>query len=365
MRFSPTVAIVLALFCLTLPACRKHEEAHHEAAHKVIATNPESKSVTLTEQYVCQIHSRRHIQVQVLETGYLEEIKVKEGQSVKAGDVMFTVRPILYESKLAAENAEAELAKLQYQYAQKLSAEKVISENEVKLRGAELDKANAEAKLAKAELDFATVIAPFDGIIDRLQQQQGSLVQEGEVLTTLSDNDLMWVYFNVPEARYLEYMADLKQHKGDMKIELVLANGETFGQPGVIGAIEADFNNETGNIPFRADFPNPEHLLRHGQTGTIMIHRAQDDSLVIPQRAVFENLAKRYVYVVDKDNVAHQREIVVKNELEDLFVIDKGGIDVNDKIVFEGVRQVRDGEKVECELRRPEEVVAQLKFRAE
>jgi membrane fusion protein (multidrug efflux system) len=96
-----------------------------------------------------------------------------------------------------------------------------------------------------------------------------------------------------------------------------------------------------------------------------MIHRAQDDSLVIPQRAVFENLAKRYVYVVDKDNVAHQREIVVKNELEDLFVIDKGGIDVNDKIVFEGVRQVRDGEKVECELRRPEEVVAQLKYRAE
>ncbi|MFX8653101.1 HlyD family secretion protein, partial [Acinetobacter baumannii] len=84
-----------------------------------------------------------------------------------------------------------------------------------------------------------------------------SLVEEGEVLTTLSDNSTMWVYFNVPEARYLEYMSDLNQRKDDLKIELVLANGSTFDQPGKIGAIEADFNNMTGNIPFRADFANP------------------------------------------------------------------------------------------------------------
>jgi membrane fusion protein (multidrug efflux system) len=168
----------------------------------------------------------------------------------------------------------------------------------------------------------------------------------------------------VPEARYFEYMADLKQKKGGMKIELMLANGEKFDQPGKIGAIEADFNNETGNIPFRVDFPNPERLLRHGQTGTVLIHRVVNDALVIPQRATFENLAKRYVYVLDKDDVAHQREIVVANELEDVFVI-KQGLDVNDRIVLEGTRQVRDGEKVECEDRRPEEVVAQLKYPAE
>ena len=70
-------------------------------------------------------------------------------------------------------------------------------------------KAKAKAQLAAAELNFATVKAPFDGIVDRLHHQQGSLVEEGEILTTLSDNSLMWVYFNVPEARYLEYMADL------------------------------------------------------------------------------------------------------------------------------------------------------------
>ena len=214
-------------------------------------------------------------------------------------------------------------------------------------------KAKAKAELAQAELNFATVKAPFDGIVDRLHQQQGSLVKEGEILTTLSDNSVMWVYFNVPEARYLEYMANLKQDKEDLQIELMLANGNKFEQIGKIGAIEADFNNETGNIPFRADFPNPDRLLRHGQTGTVLISRVQNDAIVIPQRATFEILDKRYVYVVDKDDVVHQREIVIQNEMEDIFVIKKG-LDVNDKIVLEGIRQVRDGEKVEYEVRQPE-----------
>ena len=177
-------------------------------------------------------------------------------------------------------------------------------------------------------MDFATVKAPFDGIVDRLHLQQGSLVEEGEILSTLSDNSVMWVYFNVPEARYLEYMANLKEHPEELKIELMLANGEKFNQIGKIGAIEADFNNENGNIPFRADFPNPERLLRHGQTGTIVISRVQNDAIVIPQRATFEVLQKRYVYVVDKDNVAHYGEIAYEEGegLDDLFVIKKGSV---------------------------------------
>ena len=195
----------------------------------------------------------------------------------------------------------------------------MVSENEVLLLEAKLKKAQAKADLAAAELNFATVKAPFDGIIDRLHHQQGSLVQEGEILTTMSDNSVMWVYFNVPEARYLEYMANLKQHKEDLKIELMLANGNKFDQIGKIGAIEADFNNENGNIPFRADFPNPDRLLRNGQTGTVLISRVQNDAIVIPQRATFEVLQKRYVYVVDKDDVVHQREIAIQNELEDQF----------------------------------------------
>ena len=96
----------------------------------------------------------------------------------------------------------------------------------------------------------------------------------------------------------------------------------------------------------------------------MLIHRALKNALVIPQRATFEILDKRYVYVVDKDDVVHQREIVVQNELDDIFVIKKG-LGVDDKIVLEGVRQVHDGEKVEYEFRHPEQVIANQKNQAE
>jgi membrane fusion protein, multidrug efflux system len=340
---------ILVPFFLSLSACNKHNEEHEVEAHKILVTSPQSKAVTLTQQYVCQIHSQRHIKVCALEKGYLEAITIKEGQQVKEGDQMFKVMPILYQKMADAERAEANLALLEFKYTKKLREDNVVSENEVSLLEAKLAKAEAKAQLASAELNFATVKAPFDGIVDCQHHQQGSLVQEGEVLTTLSDNSVMWVYFNVPEARYLEYMAKLNHDKEDLQIELVLANGNTFEHTGKIGAIEADFNNQNGNIPFRADFPNPDRLLRHGQTGTVLISRVQNDAIVIPQRATFEVLQKRYVYVVDNEKVAHQREIVVQNELEDLFVIEEG-LGVEDKIVLEGIRQVRDGEKVEYEV---------------
>ncbi len=306
MKVSPILAVILALISLSLPACNMHPEEPHVEAHKIVATSPQSKAVTLTQQYVCQIHSQRHIKVRALERGYLEAIPIREGQKVKEGDLLFKVIPILYQKRADAEMAEAKLAQLEYNYTKSLYEKKVVSENEVNLLGAKLAKADAKADLANAELNFATVKAPFDGIVDRLHHQQGSLVEEGEILSTLSDNSVMWVYFNVPEARYLEYMANLNKNKEDLQIELMLANGNKFEQIGKIGAIEADFNNENGNIPFRADFPNPDRLLRHGQTGTVVISRVQKNAIVIPQRATFEVLQKRYVYVVDKENVAHR-----------------------------------------------------------
>jgi membrane fusion protein (multidrug efflux system) len=240
----------------------------------------------------------------------------------------------------------------------------VVSQQEVAMAQAKLAKAQAEVQLARAELNFTDIKAPFGGIVDRLHEQQGSLVEEGDVLTTLSDNSTMWVYFNVPEARYLEYQRGLAQQNEDVRIELMLANGEKFPETGRIAAIEADFNNETGNIPFRADFPNPDGLLRHGQTGTVLINRTLKDAIVIPQRATFEILAKRYVYVVGDDGMVHQREITIQKEQEDIFVI-KTGLDVTDRIVLEGIRQVRDGEHVEAEFREPAKAFSDLKYHAE
>jgi membrane fusion protein, multidrug efflux system len=346
---------------------QKHEEESHQEERTIVVTSPHVQDVVITESFVCQIRAQRHIEVRALEPGYLLNIGIQEGQLVKGGDVLFKIQPILYEAKLAAEKAELEVASLKYQYAKVLSQKQVVSDREVALTNAERLRAQAKADLAQRELNFTDVKAPFDGIVDRLLQREGSLIKEGkegDILTTLSDNSVMWVYFNVPEKYYLEYMAHRKQHEEQDRIELMLANGDTFPQTGTIGAIEADFNNENGNIKFRADYPNPDRLLRHGQTGTIKIRRPFKNALVIPQRATFELLDKRYVKVVGEDGMAKQKLITVAHELEDVFVVGSG-LDVNDKIVLEGVRDVEVGHKVEYEFRKPEEALMNQKFHAE
>ncbi|MEP3480301.1 MAG: efflux RND transporter periplasmic adaptor subunit [Fuerstiella sp.] len=343
-----------------------HRQSEHHVQHKIVATNSVAKDVTLTEQYVCQIHSRRHIELKALEGGYLKAIKVDEGQAVKKGETVFSILPTLYKAKLDADLAEAELCQVEYDNTRNLVKQKIVSVQELKLAKAKVDKALAKVELAQAEMDFAQIKAPFDGIIDRLHEQEGSLIEEGAMLTTMSDNSVMWVYFNVPEARYLAYQAALKdRHESEtLDVELKLANQQIFPQPGAIGAIEADFDSETGNIAFRADFPNPDALLRHGQTGTILIHQVQQNAVVIPQRATFEILAKKYAFVIDDHHVVHQREIHIQQELDDIFIIDHG-LEAGESIILEGLLQVRDGDKITYELKPGREVLADLKYHAE
>lgn len=362
MKGTGVFLVSLSLTSVFSNSCASRPEAQREA-QKVIVTRPQARSVTVTERYVCQIHAHRHISIRALEKGYLDKIEIKEGQSVKSNDALFQIVPVIYKAKLDVELAELDVAQMEYNYTKKLSEDKVVSDNERLLLKAKLARAKAKADLAQAEFNYTTFRAPFDGIVDRLHHQQGGLVEEGETLTSLSDNSLMWVYFNVPEAKYLDYMAERDEREKD-KIELLLANHQKFSHVGKISAVEADFNNQTGNISFRADFPNPERLLRHGQTGNILISRLKKDAVVIPQRATFQVLDKRYVYVVDKDNVAEQREITVQNELEDIFVIESG-LDVNDKIVLEGARQIRNGDKIEYDEAEPQQVLANLKYHAE
>jgi membrane fusion protein (multidrug efflux system) len=356
--------ILLTMISLSVPACHNHKE-HGESGHnKIVVTSPKALDIIITQQYVCQIHSQRHIKVRALQSGYLEAITVKEGQAVKNGDVLFSVIPTLYKAKWDAELAEAQLALQEFKNTEVLVKKKVLSERELVLYEAKLAKADAKAKLAEAEFNFTKVKAPFDGIIDRLHEQHGSLVKEGDALTTLSDNSLMWVYFNVPEKRYIEYSASSDQEKAEQQIELQLANGTKYRQAATSMRIEAQFNNETGNIAFRADFPNPDRLLRHGMTGNILVHRTLPNAIVIPQRATFEILAKRFVFVIDKEDVVRQREVFVAHEQDDIFVI-RSGLGVDDRLIYEGVRQVRDGEKREFEFRSPDEILGHQKNHAE
>ena len=378
MRLSPISAALLALLFLAPTACKDvHGEPHeekHEGHHPIVTTSPIAEDVTRTEEYVCQVHSRRHIEVRALERGYLESIKVKEGQAVKKGQLLFKLLPVIYKAKLHADEAELLAAEIALRNSKKLFEKNVVSDQELALARAEKEKAKAKVELAKAELSFTEIRAPFDGIVDRQFEQQGSLTEEGDMLTTISDNEIMWVYFNVPEADYLEFRAipqaaDPENPQlivlPDTKIELELANGKIFNHDaGNTLTAESTFDSETGNIKFRADFPNPDNVLRHGQTGTLLIHHTVKNALVIPQRATFEILDKQYVYVIDEEGIAHQRAITIAHESDDLFVIDSG-LTLEDEIVLEGVRQIHDGEHVEAEFKEPAEVLSHLKHHAE
>ncbi|MCE9531632.1 MAG: efflux RND transporter periplasmic adaptor subunit [Planctomycetes bacterium] len=365
MKISSILTIILAFISLSLPACHKsHAEQPHEEHHKIVVTSPMVKDVTITQQYVCQIRSRCNTDICALANGFLMEIPITEGQLVKKGDPMFQILPILYKTRLDAELAEVQLAQQEFNNTERLVKTNIVSANELALFQAKLLKAQAKAKQAEAELSFTVVRAPFDGIVDRLVKQQGSKIKEDDVLTNLSDNSTMWVYFNVPEVRYLEFKAHPGQDIECQQIELVLANGSKFPQKCQTVTPMSKVNNETGNFSYRADFPNLNGLLRHGQTGNILIHRTLKNAIVIPQRATFETLDKRYVWVIDKEEKTHQREIIVDHELDDIFVI-KSGLSADDKIVLEGKLQVHDNEKVKYDFDRPQEVLTNLKRHAE
>ena len=143
-----------------------------------------------------------------------------------------------------------------------------------------------------------------------------------------------------------------------------MANQQVFEYPGLVKTIEADFNNETGNIAFRATFPNPKGLLRHGETGNILMDVPMKNALIIPQKATFEVLDKKYVYVLDKDNVLRSREITIAAEMPHIYIVQEG-LSKNDRILLEGLRLVRENEKIESKFVNPGTVMSQLDLYAE
>jgi membrane fusion protein (multidrug efflux system) len=350
-----------ALLCST--GCKKEAE-EKEQEIQFLVTNPVKKDTTITKDYVAQIRSIQHIELRAQERGYLQQILVDEGQFVKQGQLLFRIMPNLYQAEMQKAKAEASFAEIEYQNTKKLAESNVVAPNELAMAKAKYDKAKAELQLARVHLQFTEIRAPFNGIIDRFMVRQGSLVNEGDLLTNLSDNTKMWVYFNVPEAEYLDYKQNLDSNRQDDTVSLLMANNKYFDYPGKIETIEADFNNETGNIPFRATFPNPKGLLRHGETGNIHITKSLSNALLIPQKATFEVLDKKYVYVISKNNTVQSREITIAHELPHIYVVGSG-LSEGDKILLEGLRLVKENQKIEYKTLKPEAVLANLELYAE
>lgn len=355
------VFLALSLAFLNISCQSNKEEKHEKTTFSV--TSPIVKDTIILKEYVAQIRSVNHIELRAQEKGYLQKIYVDEGQFVKKGQILFKIMPNLYEADANKAKAEANYALIEYKNTKQLYDTKVVSANELALAKAKYDKAQAELASTKTHLQFTEIRAPFDGIIDRFHVRLGSLITEGDLLTELADNSKMWVYFNVPEAEYLDQMAH-KAKDAKLQVQLKMANGEMFDQNGVVETIEADFDNETGNIAYRATFPNPKGLLRFGQTGNIVINTPFKNAVLIPQKATFEVLDKKYVYVVTKDNVVKAREIKVAAEIPHIYIVN-AGLQTSDKILLDGLRLVKDNEKISYKFIQPNNVLSNLELYAE
>lgn len=354
--------IIGAFILLSQLSCNTEKHEKREET-KYLVTSPIKKDTVIIKDYVCQIHSIRNIEVRALEKGYLQEISVDEGQFVKKGQQMFHIMPNIYEAELQKATAEAKVAEIEFQNTKLLADGNVVSANELAMAKANFEKAKAEVMLAETHLGFTNIKAPFDGIMDHLHVREGSLLDEGELLTTLSDNSKMWIYFNVPEAEYLDYITSVDRNS-KKEVSLLMANNKRFSQTGIVETIEGEFSHETGNIAFRATFNNPDGVLRHGETGSIIMEVPHKNALIIPQKATFEVLDKKYVFVVDEKEVIRQKEITLSGELPNLFIV-KHGITEKDRIILDGIRMVKDGDHIETEYIEPKSVVNNLALYAE
>ena len=173
---------------LVITSC-KQEQQKMELESKFIVTSPIQKDTTIYKSYVCQIKAISHIEVRSMEKGYLQNIYADEGQFVKKGQLLFKIAPMIYQAELQKAQANVSFAEIEYQNTKSLADSSIVSKNELALAKATLDKEKAELALAQAHLSFTEIRAPFDGYVGRLMERLGSLIEEGALLTTLSDNN--------------------------------------------------------------------------------------------------------------------------------------------------------------------------------
>jgi membrane fusion protein, multidrug efflux system len=347
------------LFVVMLTACKAKKEEEKEALEKFTVTSPIVIDTTVTKDYIAQIQSVQNIEIRTQVKGYLEGINVDEGKYVSGGQVLFNIMSKAYEAEVLKQKAEVKTAEVEFINTKNLADKNIVAKAELAMAQAKLDKEKAELSKAELELSFAKIKAPFDGVIDRIKFKKGSLIDEGGLLTTLSNNKEIFTYFNVSEVEYL----DFKAHKTDehQKVSLLLANGDLHKYKGEIETIESEFDNATGNIAFRAKFPNPELLLKHGETGKVRLTLPLKNALLIPQKCTYELQDKMYVYVVDKDNKLKSRNITIKQKLSNLYIINSG-LEVSDKILLDGLQSAKEDEKIVAEFVDPKTVISNLQL---
>ena len=279
-----------------------------------------TSSTSMQQTYPATIKGVQDVQICPKVQGFITQINVKEGQTVGAGQVLFVLDNVTYQSQVRQAQASVNTAqaacntaKLSFENSQKLYENKVIGDfelqsatNQFEQAKAALSQAQAALASAKEMLSFCYVKSPAAGVVGTLPLKVGALVNTNSVLTTVSNNSSMEVYFSVTEKDALDMAKSAGSQNAALStfppVQLKLSDGSIYGHEGKVTKMSGVIDAATGSVQMIAVFPNPEKLLKSGGSGTIVIPRSNSNAIIIPQGCVSEVQDKQFVYILGKDN---------------------------------------------------------------
>lgn len=362
----------LAFFYWNCSHSSEKNEAHDPPEiFKVI--HPLRQNVDLKIDYTTGIKALKNVEIRARVEGYLDQIMVDEGQQVKKGQVLFKINDEEYKASLAKARAllkvaEAELASalIELDRVRLLVDKNVVTRTELDLAQAKVEIAKAKIEEAKAEeardlikLANTEIRSPFDGIINLIPFKIGSLIREGDLLTTLSDVSRVYAYYNVSEVEYLETLSGSRDDSlRQSRVELVLADGSVFPITGKIETMAGEFDNETGSIALRAVFDNKNYLLKHGSTGKIRLHRFLKNALLVPQKSTLEIQDKLFVFRVE-NKIVKLKSFTPYQRYGQYYIVAEG-LGSEDLIIYEGVQNLQEGQVIQPQVLSEKDVLIDL-----
>lgn len=319
-------------------------------------------SVPLSHEMIGQLDSPQNVEVRARVEAFVDAVLFTEGSTVEKGERLFALDERPFRERLAAANgmlAEAQAAlnksEKDVERLRPLAEKRAIPRQDldnaiaaVDVNRAGVTSAEARVQTAQLDLEYCDVRAPIRGLIGAKQVSVGDLVGKGQptLLATISTLNPIWFYGSVSEVSYLKAEGQVRRtgrQMSEVPLSLVLADGSTFPSPGKFVFIDRAVDSKTGTLRVRAEFANPDGLLRPGMFARVRVDVGQRaDSLVVPERALVELQGKYFVWVVGAEQKANQRSVTVGDAVPGGILVTEG-LAPGDQIIVEGWQKVREG----------------------